>query len=218
MGARGSRPSAVASASRLGSWAAIALFLVGLAYVAVLAVGFAEHGLAEPIVDPVLARMEVLTLISAPLLIVMMAAVHGRAPPERRTYGLIALAFTTLAAGVTSAVHFVELTAVRQLGSSGIVWPSASYAVELLAWNLFLGLALLFAAPAFQGRGLEAHVRRGLVIGGALCVAGVIGPAVGDMRLQLLGVLGYAGVLPVVCFMLARLFRRALRAPEPVPE
>jgi len=115
----------------------------------------------------------------------------------------------TLAARMTSAVRFVELKAVRQLGSGGIVWPSASYAVELLAGNLFLGLSLLFAAPAFQGSGLEAHVRRALLIGGALCVAGVIGPAVGDMRLQLVGVLGYAGVLPVVRFMLARRFRRA---------
>ena len=35
-----------------------------------------------------------------------------------------------LVAGTTSVVHFVELTARRQLGSSGIVWPSAVYAVE----------------------------------------------------------------------------------------
>jgi hypothetical protein len=200
-------------ADRLGRWSALGVFLIGLAYVAVLAVGFARHGLAEPIVDPVLAIMEVLTLVSAPLLIVMMAAVHGYASPERRTYGVIALAFMTLAAGLTSAVHFVELTAVRQLGSSGIVWPSASYAVELLAWNLFLGLSLLFAAPVFEGGSLERRIRRGLVVGGALCVAGVVGPAVGDMRLQLVGVLGYAGVLPVVCFMLARLFRRVTWAP-----
>jgi hypothetical protein len=50
-------------------------------------------------------------------------------------------------------------------------------------------------------------VRRGLLITGVLCVAGVVGPAVGNMRLQLVGVFGYAVVLPVVCFMLTRLFR-----------
>jgi len=85
MGARGPRPAAIVCANRLGSWSALALFLIGLAYIAVLAAGFAKHGLAEPIVDPVLAVMEVLTLRSAPLLIVMMAAVHGYAPAERRT-------------------------------------------------------------------------------------------------------------------------------------
>lgn len=179
---------------------------------ATLAIGFTVHGLTKPIVDPVLAIMEVLTLLAAPPMVIMMAAVHGYAPPERKTYSLISLAFMTLVAGMTSAVHFVELTAVRQLGAGGIVWPSPAYAVELLAWNLFLGLSLLFAAPVFKGGGPERGVRRGLLISGALCVAGVLGPAVGNMRLQLVGVLGYAGVLPVVCFMLSRLFRGDSRA------
>lgn len=145
--------------------------------------------------------------MSAPLIVVLMAAIHGYASVNRKIYGLIALAFAILFAGMTSAVHFVELTALRQRGSGGIVWPSPEYAVELLAWNLFLGLALLFAAPVFDGGGPERGVRRGMVISGVLCVAGIVGPAVGNMRLQLVGVLGYAVVLPVVCFMLARPFR-----------
>jgi hypothetical protein len=41
-----------------------------------------------------------------------------------------------------------------------------------------------------------------------LCFAGVIGPVSGHMRLQLIGILGYAVVFPVVCFVLAKLFRR----------
>src|SRR5687768_6333012 len=148
------------SAIQLGSWSAFTLFLVGAAYIVTLGIGFAVHGLAEPIVDPVLAIMEVLTLLSALLMVIMMAAVHSYASSERKTHSLIALAFMILAAGMTSAVHFVELTAVRQLGSSVIVWPSPAYAVELLAWNLFLGLSLLFTAPVFRGGGLEGGVRR----------------------------------------------------------
>lgn len=193
--------------NQLGKWSAFGQFLIGVTYIAMLTVGFAIHGLSEPIVDPLLAIMEVLTLLSAPLLVVMMAAVHGYASPNRKTYSLIALAFMILVAGTTSAVHFAELTALRQLGTAGIVWPSPAYAIELLAWNLFLGLSLLFAAPVFEGGGLEERIRRGLLVSGALCLAGVVGPAVGNMRLQLVGVLGYAGVLPVVCFMLWRLFR-----------
>jgi hypothetical protein len=195
------------SGNRLGSWSAVAVFLIGIAYLVTLAIGFAVHGLAEPIVDPILAIMEVLTLMSAPLMVVMMAAIHDRASVNRKIYGVIALAFTIVFAGTTSAVHFVELTAGRQLGLGGIVWPSPMYAAELFAWNLFLGLALLFAAPVFDGGGPEPRVRAGLLISGGLCVAGIVGPVFGNMRLQLVGVLGYAGGLPVVCFMLARLFR-----------
>ncbi|MGV9012502.1 MAG: hypothetical protein ACOH13_07910 [Flavobacteriales bacterium] len=211
---RRSGSTAVTAADRLGSWSATAVFLIGVAYLFTLAIGFAIHGLDEPIVDPVLAIMEVLTLLSAPLLVVMMAAVHSYASLERKTYSLIAFAFMILASGTTSIVHFVELTALRQLGSSGLVWPSPVYAMELLAWNLFLGLSLLFAAPVFTGGGPERGVRHVLFICGALCIAGVVGPAVGNMLIQLVGVFGYAGVLPVVCFMLARLFRSA---PRPHP-
>jgi hypothetical protein len=195
------------SGNRLGSCSAVAVFLIGAAYLVTLAIGFAVHGLAEPIVDPILAIMEVLTLMSAPPLVVIMAAIHDYASVNRKIYGVIALAFTILFAGMTSAVHFVELTAGRQLGSGGIAWPSPVYAIELLAWNLFLGLALLFAAAVFDGGGSERGVRGGLLVSGVLCVAGIVGPVVGNMRLQLVGVLGYGAVLPVVCFMLARLFR-----------
>jgi hypothetical protein len=108
---------------------------------------------------------------------------------------------------MTSAVHFVQLTAVRQRGPGSIVWPSSEYALELLAWDVFLGLALLFAAPVFLDEGPERAVRAGLLLSGSLCLVGTLGPAVGYMRLQLVGVVGYAVVLPIVCFMLARLFR-----------
>ena len=195
------------AANRLGSWSALAIFLLGVAYAFTLTAAVTGHGLTAPIVDPILAIMEVLTLISALLIVILIASIHAYASVDHKIYGLIAFAFTIVFVAMTSAVHFVELTAVRQMGSAGIVWPSAAYAVELLAWNLFLGLALLFAAPVFGGSGLERRVRRGLLISGSLCVTGIVGPALGSMRLQLVGVLGYAVVLPVVCFMLARLFR-----------
>jgi hypothetical protein len=153
--------------------------------------------------------MEVLTLISAPFIVIMMAAIHDYASVDRKIFGLVALAFAIVFLGMTGAVHFVELSALRQRGSGGIVWPSPEYAVELLAWNLFLGLSLLFAAPVFDAGGAERGVRRGLLICGVLCVAGIIGPATGNMRLQLVGVFGYGFVLPLVGFMLAKLFRTA---------
>ena len=194
------------TANRLGFWSSAAIVGIGVAYVFALAAGFARHGFREPIGDPILAVMEVLTLLSAPPLVTLMAAVHDRAAPGRKALGLTALSFAILCAGTTSAVHFIELTASRQLGGGGIAWPSRAYAAELLAWDVFLGLALVFAATVFEGVGPERAVRRGLLICGFLCLAGTVGPLVGNMRLQLVGVLGYAVVLPVVSVMLARIF------------
>lgn len=201
----------------VGRWSSFAVFLIGVAYFVALIAGFATRGISAPIVDPLLAIMEVLTLVAAVLLLVMMAAIHGRAPDHRKTVSSIALAFMVLTTGLTSAVHFTELTAMRQLGSANLVWPSAAYAVELLAWNLFLGLSLVFASFTFEGNDRDHRVSRGLLVCGILCLAGVVGPAVGNMRLQFVGVFGYAVVLPVVCLPLSKLFRGAVstvRAPN----
>jgi hypothetical protein len=191
----------------LGRWSAFTVFLVGVAYAVALAAGFATRGLSAPIADPLLAIMEILTLIAAPLLLVMMAAIHGRASDDRKTVGAVAFAFMILTTGMTSAVHFVGLTATRQLGSASLVWPSPAYALELLAWDVFLGLSLIFAALTFADSGREHRVRRGLLVCGMLCLFGVVGPVVGNMQLQLVAVFAYGAVLPVVCLLVSRLFR-----------
>lgn len=191
---------------RLGLVSAWAMVGIGVAYAITLGFGFARHGLREPIGDPVLAVMEGLTLVSAVPLVTLFAAIAAGAPAGRRALGLAALVFAGLCAGVTGTVHFVELSAVRQLGGGGLVWPGVNYAAELAAWDLFLGLALLLAAPVFPGEGPERGVRRGLLVCGALCLAGVVGPLSGNMRLQFVGVAGYALGLPMACVFLARLF------------
>jgi hypothetical protein len=102
------------SANRLGAWSAFAVFLIGLVYMGALAIGFAVYGLSAPIVDPVLAIMEILTLVSAPLLLVMMAAVHRYAPTTRKPCSLIALAFMILFVGMTSAWPVNQRRALRR--------------------------------------------------------------------------------------------------------
>jgi hypothetical protein len=202
------------TSARLGVWSAIGITVIGALYLIVLAVGLAQYGLHAPIADPVLAVMEVLTLLSAAPIVTLIAAIHTITALERRVFSLAALAFAILFAGTTMGVHFVELTAVRQMGGSGLVWPDVAYAVELLAWDVFLGIALLLAAAAFEHTPRERAAQWGLLLSGALCLAGTVGPVVGDMRLQRIGILGYAVVLPGAALLVARVFRAGSRAPR----
>jgi hypothetical protein len=195
------------TASRLGCLSARAVVAVGIAYAIALSLGFARHGLSEPMADPILATMEVLTLASAFPLVVLVTAVLFVGPEARRIWGVLALCFIVMFATATSAVHVVELTAGRQLGSRGLVWPSTTYAIELLAWDLFLGAALMFTAAALDPVRAPLRLRRLVQVTGVLCLAGIAGPAIGNMRLQLIGVVGYAVLLPLAAFGLARWFR-----------
>lgn len=191
--------------SRLGYWSSLGIVAIGVAYMVVLAVGMIRHGLSEPIVDPVLAIMEGLTIVSAAPIVLLLAAVRSGAAGRRRVRATIALAFGILFALTTTAVHVHELTIGRETGVNGLVWPSRVYALELLAWDLFLGLALVLAAASFERDRTTRYWMAGC---GLLCLIGIVGPAVGNMRWQLIGVAGYAVVLPVVAVLMARRFAR----------
>ena len=196
------------SMKNVGMWSAFGMFIVGVLYIITVAIGIYSAGFTKPIVDPILGIMEVLTLATAPLLVILMSAIHLTASQDQKIHSLVALAFAILVAGLTGAVHFVGLTVLRQTHMEGIEWPSIIYAVELLAWDIFLGLSLLFSAPVFQGGGLRRKIRIGLIIVGSLCLIGVLGPLTGNMRLQFVSVLGYGVLLPVVWFMIAKYFQQ----------
>ena len=105
-----------------------------------------------------------------------MLAIHHCAPPGAKPFTQVALGWMIAAAGFTTVVHFVELTVARHIDPSkfpgyarifGYEWPSTFYAIDIVAWDMFFGLALLFAVPAFAHRGDTALVRRGLITSGS---------------------------------------------------
>lgn len=193
-------------ARTVGYWSSMALALVGIVYGVVVVLGFRAVGFGNPIEDPVLAVMEALTLLAAPLVVVLMASICVTSSKERKIFGVIALSFGAIMAGLTSGVHFVALTAGRQTDFTVLAWPSTLYAVELLAWDVFLGLSLLSAAFVFTGPGIRATARWSLLMAGSLSLLGAIGPILGDMALQRIGILGYGVALPIASLVLARLY------------
>jgi len=203
----------------LGKWSALATFVLELLYVPVLVVGFIAQGnFSDPLGDPYLAILEILILMMAPAMVSMMAAVHAVAAPEDKVFSLTAFAFMVLAAALTASVHFVLLTVDRQVDPDVLPgydvlfaweWPSVFYALDIVAWDLFLGLALLFSVPVFRGRErLERNLRRFLAIGGTMCLVGLVGPAVGNIDLRLIGEFGYWFVFPAVALMVGLYFSR----------
>lgn len=110
----------------------------------------------------------------------------------------------------------MQLTVVRRIDPNAIHgfqylfnwhWPSMLYGVDIVAWNIFFGLALLFATPVFHAAGHVA-VRNGMLIAGAISVVGILGPAVNHIALRQIGIVGYAIVWPIVCLPLSKAFRQ----------
>jgi hypothetical protein len=87
-------------------------------------------------------------------------------------------------------------------------WPSLVYALDILAWDVFFALSMLFAAPVFRGSRLAAWIRVLMISSAVLSLAGLSGVVAGDMQLRNIGIVGYVGVFLVVAALLAILFYR----------
>ena len=157
---------------RAGRWSAWFVVAISVAYAAIMVAGFGSLGnLTDPLPDPYLAVAELLILLMAPVMVVLMAALHACAPVHLRMFSMIAFGWMLVAACLTMTVHVVELVVARRVDPGAVpgfarlfdfAWPSMLYAVDVVAWDLMLGLSLLFAAFVFTGR---RH--RGITLGSA---------------------------------------------------
>jgi hypothetical protein len=200
---------------RLGILSAVIVVTLGVVYLITLALGFLSlDSSTQPIVDPLFSILEVLIILMMPAMLALMAAVHSWGRPETKVFSLIALVFMGLLACITSSLHFVILimsgqAAFREMQALfSFKWPSIAYALDILSWDVFFALAMLFAAPIFAGSRLAVSIRLLMIASAVLALAGLSGVVFGDMRLRNIGIVGYDGIFLVVAALLAILFYR----------
>jgi hypothetical protein len=207
----------------IGRAAAWAVFSLVEIYAVTTILGFLSlQSPQDPIGDPYFSIMELLILLIAPLMVISMVAVHAYAAPEVKAYSFTALAFMILLAGITSSIHFVILTVSRQIAAAELPWlplflsfkwPSVTYTLDILAWDVFFALSMLFAAPVFKGGRLETTVRILMIVSGVLSIAGLLGLPLANMQVRNIGIVGYAIVAPVAFLLLGMLFGRTQQVP-----
>src|SRR5215218_1475228 len=133
-------------------------------------------------------------------------------------FGLRSVIFMSLLAGVTCSLHFCILTLSRQPEFAGqswlplvfsFEWLSVAYALDIVGWDVYFALSMLFTAPVFSGSRLAAWIRVLMIASGVLSLAGLSGVVVGDMEVRNIGIVGYVGVFLVVAALLTVFFYRA---------
>jgi hypothetical protein len=188
---------------------------IGIVYMGVIMLWlWIESSPTDPIGDPYLAFMEALTIGSALALGGLVAAFYAWSAAPERIYALLALGAGWSAATLTIAVHFVQLTAVRQMQRAGaiaddrLVWPSQLFAVEYVAWDLLIGLTMICLSTVCTGSPAARRARWSYRIGGLLCLVGSAGPLTGWMPIQNVALAGYGLLLPLATALTAVLFHR----------
>jgi hypothetical protein len=206
------------TARSFGIFSAAATVILVVAYAVTLAVGLLTlESPQQPIGGPLFTILEVLIMLMMPAMVALMVAVHAWAPMDAKALTLTSLVFMSLLAGVTFIVHFCILTLSHQPEFRAqswlplvlsFEWPSVTYALDILGWDVFFPLSMLFAALVFQGSRLATWIRVLMIASGVLSLAGLSGVVAGDMQLRNIGVVGYVGVFLVVAALLAVLFYR----------
>lgn len=157
-------------ACRLGYWSAWGAAICSIAYVVAQLLewfgALGSHGGPESSSTPLgIALLLTPSLLLGSSFLVLMSAVHGVAPGQRKVFTQTALAFATAYATLISMVYFVQLTFVAPRIASGdtadiamflfVPYRSFLFAVDLLGYS-FMSLATLFAAFGLP----ETPVRR----------------------------------------------------------
>jgi hypothetical protein len=202
---------------RLGFWTAAFRALTGIVYFLNMIVLLVTGKFTNPPPDSTQVFAGIATFIGAPLLIILMACVQSFMSDRKKILGQIGLIFTALFAVVVSINRFVQFSIVRPGIAGGETeglirflpydTHSIMWALEMLGWGFFLGLATLFLAPVFTRGRLERTIRWLFITYGIL---GIIS-AVGCMTyppMAAVGFLAWGFILPLAMIFLTIWFRR----------
>lgn len=210
------------TARRLGLFSAWVTAVLLVAYAITLVIGLVSlKSPDDPIGNPWFTMLEVEIIVMMPAIVTLFVAVHAWTPARAKTLSLSSVVFMGVLAGITCSLHFVVLTLSRQAEFvdqpwlplfMSFEWPSVVYALDILAWDIFFALGILFAAPVFRGSRLTTWIKGLMITSGVLSLAGLSGVVLGSMQWRNIGIVGYVPVFLVVVVLLAILFRRT--APE----
>jgi len=196
----------------IASWVSFSLLVI---YIPVTILGILSlKSPQDPISDPFFTIMELIILLIMPFLLICMTVIHMYAKPEDKVYSQIALIFMIILAVITSSVHFIILTVSRQMETTrfswffSFKWPSVLYALDILAWDWFFALSMLFAAQVFKGDRMERTLRTVMIISGINSLVGLIGVPLGNMNVRNISIIGYTIIAAIAFLMLGIVFKR----------
>lgn len=207
------RPVAIAT----GYWSALTGTAIGIAYTAVLGVLFATGSFTLPLPEWVQVFAAVVTIVSGPFMVAMLAAVHYVLPAGGRLFSLLGVVFAAVFMVMVSINRFVQLAVVRistiKGNTAGLerFMPyepqSAMLALEMIGWGFFLGLALLCTALALSRKGIEGAVRWTFLLYAVLGIGSTVAFVL-DSPLSAMGFVAWGLVLQVGSALLAVWFHR----------
>ncbi|WP_026898323.1 hypothetical protein [Daejeonella oryzae] len=188
------------------------IFVLGIIYAITTTIGLLSlQSPDDSIGNPYFTIMEILSIVISLLMAISLITVHLCAPLIDKFFTLTALIFMCFTTVITSSVHFLILSVSHTMEAEllqnssfffSFKWPSVVYALDILAWDLFFGLSMLFLAPVFK---IDKNLKALLIISGILSLIGLIGIPLQNMQIRNIGIIGYAVIGPVAFLLIGKI-------------
>ncbi len=202
---------------RLGFWSSVFVAVLCVFYIVILVGHFATLGFAFPPTLFVQTVGGLVTILSAPAILVIFAVIGRLSPKEKRVLGTVGLSFAILFVAMVSINRFVQLTVIYQSSPAEQASDLARFlpygtgsvmlALEFLGWGFFLSIACLFVAPLFSGPRLNRVIRWLFVLFAMFSLMGMVGFATATPLINLAFV-AWGPILLALSVFLAILFHR----------
>jgi hypothetical protein len=192
--------------SQFVRWTTYALLALGVIYIGLIVWGIITQDPNTGFIrENVRILMEITTIISAVVLLFFALSIKNILGPKHNFLAEISVVFMTILVTLTSIVHFVSITISNQLVDANpllsplvsLNWPSLLLSIDILAWDVFFGVAFIFLGLSLRRiKGLSA-VYILMVLSGILSLLGLIALPLNNMNLRFIGIFGYT-VMPVI--------------------
>lgn len=223
------RTSETKTLRRLGFWSAFLSALFGIGFDLAVVIMYTDLPKADSSAgwtgitsyletfDSVLLLPLVPSLLLVPAFTAMMVCVHYYAPPEKRLWSHLGLAFALIYAVMAFMNYSTQLLSVQRAILAGetdglaMLVHGNPHAIfwSLVSGYIFMNLAMLFAAPVFAGGKLETWTRRFFLLNGASVVLTTASVCIDNpLVFNLLSVLVWSPLFAIATGLLAVLFAR----------
>ncbi len=164
---------------------------------------------------------QLFAFISTIFYMVMLSSIHESVETNQKIYSRLSNIFGIGFMILACLNYFVQFSIVRLKLNAGVTSDlenfvqfnplSFSFAMNILAWSLFLGLSTFFLGMIYKGKGLNFAIRVSFYITSVFCFIGFISFILDIQSLMTVFQMGMTFGLTVGAIFLAIAFRRRIK-------
>ncbi|PKN88437.1 MAG: hypothetical protein CVU46_00700 [Chloroflexi bacterium HGW-Chloroflexi-8] len=196
------------SGVKLAMYFSTALIALGGLYIILIAWGLITADPATGMIqNDKKILMEITTILSSILLLLFFTSIHFFIEPRNIFFSFLSIIFMSFSTVLTCCVHFISISVADKILMANELltpilsmgWPSVLLSIDILSWDFFFGLAILFLGIGLFENENQRKTAVLMLLSGIFSLFGLIALPLDNMNIRYIGVFGYTLLPVIVC-------------------